>query len=148
MLEVLQSGAWGIYFLPKQWPPSFFQVVGSVLSLLRWVLCQEHHEEHPPSGGAGCKLLTPQPNWGRGVVVGLGLFKLQHCRSPTQTGCTEEMADLPGCACCSLNVLNQGHSLGTPCLGSGGAAGGSSSWELLDKREWRKKNPCELFETI
>ncbi|KAF2975718.1 hypothetical protein EK904_014031 [Melospiza melodia maxima] len=64
------------------------------------------------------------------------LEEQDHSRSPTQTDCTERMTDLPGCACCRLNVLNvPGHSLGTLPVG----AGGSVSWE------WGKKNHCELL---
>lgn len=64
------------------------------------------------------------------------------------------MIDLPGCACYNLNVLNParpglraqpGH---TPCVWVLEELLGSVSWELLDKKEWRKKNHFELFETI
>lgn len=101
-----------LYSLSKQWPPSFSQVAGLVISLLWQVLCEEHHKP----GGAGCKLLTPQPDGGQRSIGGLGVFL-----NSIIAGAPLKETDLPGYACHNLSVLNSargtawGHSL---CLGA------------------------------
>lgn len=72
-------------------------------------MCEEHHE----SGGAGCKLLTLQPNVGRGVwgfLVGWVFFKLQHAEATIkQTVLNRRLIyqALPDKICMHLIVLGQ-----------------------------------------
>lgn len=58
---------------------------------------------------------------------------------------------LPGCACCSLSVLNCAR--GTTwtlslCQVLEELLGAQRAGSFLAKKKWRKKNHCELFETI
>lgn len=143
MVEVLQSGAWGItLFSPKTVASLLFSSVSLLVKLSPFCggFCVKNIKNLEEQD-VNSSLLSLMGD--RGV---LGFFKLQHCRSCTQTDCTEEMTDLPGCACCSLNVLNvPGHLSG--CWGLCGLGASwqkkmeelKSLWAVRDNLTWESR---------